>query len=288
MSLSRPVFWCSRSTRLLVFGRPTIEELRQDLRVVLRKWRPDWESQSRNSSRLGKGERGRFYPYGKTYGQSFGARVIGDRFVRTIGGCDEHGVSMRNTSDHRRRMWSRGRARARVASREGPRRRPSHRQPSRQSPAWCEVLRRASQVAATDTTTCLQGESGWGRRSWRGSSIAPRLAAAARSSRSIARRCPSRCSSRSCLGSSAARSRERTWRSQDQIEWRRRGAVLDEVTEDDACGQAKFLRVLQEREFRRLGGLRPIRANVRVIATTNRNCTRRSREANFDSICTIG
>src|SRR6202011_4361081 len=31
------------------------------------------------------------------------------------------------------------------------------------SPAWCEVLRRAILVAATDTTTCLQGESGVGK-----------------------------------------------------------------------------------------------------------------------------
>ena len=35
------------------------------------------------------------------------------------------------------------------------------------------------------------------------------------------------------------------------------------------AAQAKFLRVLQEREFLRLGGVRTIRANVRVIAATN-------------------
>jgi transcriptional regulator with PAS, ATPase and Fis domain len=35
--------------------------------------------------------------------------------------------------------------------------------PVGESPAWCEVLRRAIQVAATDTTTCLQGESGVGK-----------------------------------------------------------------------------------------------------------------------------
>jgi DNA-binding NtrC family response regulator len=35
--------------------------------------------------------------------------------------------------------------------------------------------------------------------------------------------------------------------------------------------QAKFLRVLQEREFFRLGGTRPIRVNVRVIAATNQD-----------------
>ena len=35
--------------------------------------------------------------------------------------------------------------------------------PVGQSPAWYEVLKKAIQVAATDTTTCLQGESGVGK-----------------------------------------------------------------------------------------------------------------------------
>ncbi len=46
---------------------------------------------------------------------------------------------------------------------------------------------------------------------------------------------------------------------------------LDEVTEMAPAAQAKFLRVLQEREFLRLGGTRPVHVNVRVIAATNRN-----------------
>jgi transcriptional regulator with PAS, ATPase and Fis domain len=37
------------------------------------------------------------------------------------------------------------------------------------------------------------------------------------------------------------------------------------------AAQATFLRVLQEREFQRLGGTRTIRANIRVIAATNRD-----------------
>jgi transcriptional regulator with GAF, ATPase, and Fis domain len=35
--------------------------------------------------------------------------------------------------------------------------------------------------------------------------------------------------------------------------------------------QAKVLRVLQEREFQRLGGIRMQKANVRVVAATNRD-----------------
>src|SRR5262249_56939978 len=57
-----------------------------------------------------------------------------------------------------------------------------------------------------------------------------------------------------------------------QIELAAGGVLfLDEVTEMTPAAQAKFLRVLQEREFLRLGGTRAVRANVRVIAATNRN-----------------
>jgi DNA-binding NtrC family response regulator len=47
--------------------------------------------------------------------------------------------------------------------------------------------------------------------------------------------------------------------------------LLDEVTEIPMALQAKLLRVLQEREFERLGGSRTIKVDVRVLATTNRN-----------------
>ena len=47
--------------------------------------------------------------------------------------------------------------------------------------------------------------------------------------------------------------------------------LLDEISEIPARLQAKLLRVLQEREFERVGGGRSIRVNVRVLATTNRD-----------------
>ncbi len=46
---------------------------------------------------------------------------------------------------------------------------------------------------------------------------------------------------------------------------------LDEIGELAPGLQAKLLRVLQEREFERLGGTRPIKLNIRLIAATNRS-----------------
>ncbi|MCC6365108.1 MAG: sigma-54-dependent Fis family transcriptional regulator [Bryobacterales bacterium] len=46
---------------------------------------------------------------------------------------------------------------------------------------------------------------------------------------------------------------------------------LDEVGDLHPSSQAKLLRVLQESEFHRVGGERPLRVNVRVVSATNRN-----------------
>jgi two-component system response regulator FlrC len=47
--------------------------------------------------------------------------------------------------------------------------------------------------------------------------------------------------------------------------------LLDEISEMDVRLQAKLLRALQEREIDRLGGTSPVRVNVRILATTNRD-----------------
>jgi DNA-binding NtrC family response regulator len=47
--------------------------------------------------------------------------------------------------------------------------------------------------------------------------------------------------------------------------------LLDEISEMDIRLQAKLLRALQEREIDRLGGAVPVRVNVRILATTNRD-----------------
>ena len=46
---------------------------------------------------------------------------------------------------------------------------------------------------------------------------------------------------------------------------------LDEIGELEPALQVKLLRVLQERQFERVGGTKPVRVNVRVIAATNRD-----------------
>jgi DNA-binding NtrC family response regulator len=56
---------------------------------------------------------------------------------------------------------------------------------------------------------------------------------------------------------------------------------LDEIGELDANLQAKLLRVLQDKTFERVGGTREIRADVRVIAATNRNLRKQAAEGKF-------
>lgn len=56
---------------------------------------------------------------------------------------------------------------------------------------------------------------------------------------------------------------------------------LDEVGELSLLTQAKLLRVLQERAFERLGGMETLRADVRIIAATNRDLERMVAEGGF-------
>jgi transcriptional regulator with GAF, ATPase, and Fis domain len=57
--------------------------------------------------------------------------------------------------------------------------------------------------------------------------------------------------------------------------------LLDEISEIAPSLQAKLLRVLQEKEFERVGGNKTIEVRVRVLATTNRNLLKEVEEGNF-------
>ena len=57
--------------------------------------------------------------------------------------------------------------------------------------------------------------------------------------------------------------------------------LLDEISEIDPALQAKLLRILQEREFERVGSGQTIKVDVRIIATTNRDLQREVEEGRF-------
>ena len=57
--------------------------------------------------------------------------------------------------------------------------------------------------------------------------------------------------------------------------------LLDEISEIDVRMQAKLLRAVQEREIDRLGGASPVKVDVRILATTNRDLTAEVRRGTF-------
>jgi DNA-binding NtrC family response regulator len=57
--------------------------------------------------------------------------------------------------------------------------------------------------------------------------------------------------------------------------------LLDEISEMDVRLQAKLLRVLQERVIDRVGGTKPVKINIRVLATSNRNLAEEVKKGSF-------
>jgi transcriptional regulator with GAF, ATPase, and Fis domain len=143
------------------------------------------------------------------------------------------------------------------------------------SPAWKLALKAATQVASTETTVLLTGESGTGKE------VIARLihrASPRRAGPFVAVNCaalPEQLLESELFGHERGAFTGAQQAKPGQIELAAGGVLfLDEVGEMSPSAQAKFLRVLQEREFQRLGGTRPIKANVRVIAATNRELRR--------------
>ncbi|MBS0333083.1 MAG: sigma-54-dependent Fis family transcriptional regulator [Proteobacteria bacterium] len=57
--------------------------------------------------------------------------------------------------------------------------------------------------------------------------------------------------------------------------------LLDEISEMDARLQAKLLRAIQEREIDRVGGTKPVKVDIRILATSNRDLAQAVREGTF-------
>jgi Nif-specific regulatory protein len=127
-------------------------------------------------------------------------------------------------------------------------------------------------VAATETTALLQGESGTGKE------VVARFihrASPRKNGPFVAINCaalPEQLLESEVFGYERGAFTGAQQPKSGQLELASGGTLfLDEVSEMSLSAQGKFLRVLQEREFQRLGGTRPIKANVRVIAATNRD-----------------
>jgi transcriptional regulator with GAF, ATPase, and Fis domain len=140
------------------------------------------------------------------------------------------------------------------------------------SAPWKAVLKQATQVASTETTVLLLGESGTGKEV-----IARFLhrASARGDGPFIALNCaalPEQLLEAELFGYERGAFTGATQSKPGQLEQASGGTLfLDEVAEMSPSAQAKFLRVLQEREFQRLGGTRVLRTDARVIAATNRD-----------------
>src|SRR5258705_3434629 len=141
-----------------------------------------------------------------------------------------------------------------------------------QSPEWRQVLTKAAQVAVTNTTGFLQGESGTGKE------VVARFihgASPRKDGPFVAINCaalPEQLLESELFGYERGAFTGAQQAKAGQIELAARGVLfLDEVSEMSLAAQAKFLRFLQEREFQRLGGTRTQKADVRVIAASNRD-----------------
>jgi two-component system response regulator FlrC len=144
-----------------------------------------------------------------------------------------------------------------------------------ESAEWHRVLTQATQVAPTPTTVLLLGESGTGKEV-----LARFLHRASSRDRGpfVALNCaalPEQLLEAELFGYERGAFTGAAQSKPGLLEQAAGGTLfLDEVAEMSPPAQAKLLRVLQEREFQRLGGTRMLRADVRIIAATNRDLLR--------------
>jgi transcriptional regulator with GAF, ATPase, and Fis domain len=137
---------------------------------------------------------------------------------------------------------------------------------------WKDVLLQVGRVAPSETTVLITGESGTGKE------VVARLIhqGSARVGRPfVAVNCaalPEQLLESELFGYEKGAFTGAFTTKIGRLEQAAGGTLfLDEIAEMSPVVQAKLLRVLQEREFQRLGGTRAMRADVRVIAATNRN-----------------
>jgi DNA-binding NtrC family response regulator len=139
-------------------------------------------------------------------------------------------------------------------------------------PAMLALMRQAEQVARSDASVLITGESGTGKEV-----LARHIHGASRRSAGpfIALNCaaiPENLLESELFGHEKGAFSGAIARRCGKFEAADGGTLLlDEISEMDVRLQAKLLRAIQEREIDRLGGTAPVRINVRILATSNRD-----------------
>lgn len=148
--------------------------------------------------------------------------------------------------------------------------------------AMAEVRRLAGEVASTETTVLIDGESGTGKE------LLARylhLTSPRQAGPYVAVNCaaiPDTLLESELFGHERGAFTGATSSRQGRFELASGGTILlDEIGEMPLPMQAKLLRVLQEHSFQRVGGNRELRANVRVLAATNRDLAKESAAGRF-------
>ncbi len=151
-----------------------------------------------------------------------------------------------------------------------------------ESPAFQAVLKIVTKVSVTDATVLLLGESGTGKEL-----IARTIHFQSPRSKGpfVAVNCaalPENLLELELFGAEKGAFTGATEKRIGRFERAKGGTIfLDEIGEMPLQLQAKLLRVLQERTFERLGSSEPIKADVRVIAATNRDLLEEVRKGAF-------
>jgi DNA-binding NtrC family response regulator len=149
-------------------------------------------------------------------------------------------------------------------------------------PLMKQAIRRAEQVAASEASILVSGESGTGKEV-----LARHIHRKSRRSGGpfVALNCaaiPDNLLESELFGHEKGAFSGAVARRIGKFEAASGGTLLlDEISEMDVRLQAKLLRALQEREIDRLGGAEPVKVNVRIVATTNRDLTAEVAKGSF-------
>ena len=141
-----------------------------------------------------------------------------------------------------------------------------------ESPAIKDLVRQIGQVSATDATVLLAGESGTGKEVF---SRAIHLLGKRRDRPFVTVNCaaiPAELIENELFGHEKGAYTGASERKIGKFEYADQGTIfLDEIGDLDISVQAKILRVIEDRIFERIGGLKPIQVDTRIIAATNRD-----------------